>query len=89
MEARVPVVPYPDPQVVTQRPLPRSTAGIVLGVLDNQKPNATPLLDAIVAALPAPARIVRAQKSPPIPASEEALGSLARGVDMTIIASAD
>ena len=33
IEVRVPVVPYPDPQLVKPNPLPRRLEGITLGVL--------------------------------------------------------
>jgi hypothetical protein len=92
LEVRVPVVPFPDPIVQKQQPLPRSLDGIVLGVLDNQKPNASLLLDRIIARLGERSRLaklVRTQKSPPIPASEEAITTLSGGADMTLIASAD
>jgi hypothetical protein len=92
IEVRVPVVAYPDPKLVQPNPLPRSLAGLTLGVLDNQKPHATELLQAIVSGLSQPdppARVLRETKSPPIPASLQAIDSLAAGADMTIVGSAD
>jgi hypothetical protein len=92
VRVHVPIVEYPDPVEQRPNPLPRSLAGVTLGILDNQKPNSTLLIEAILGALPPserPARLVRAFKSPPIPAPEEALTTLSGGVDMTLIASAD
>lgn len=92
IEVRVPVVEYPDPQLVEPNPLPRSLGGLVLGVLDNQKPHATELLEAISAALgqpDPPRKVVRETKSPPIPASRWAIDSLAASADMTLVGSAD
>jgi hypothetical protein len=92
IEVRVPIVPYPDPVLQTPRPLPPSLDGITLGILDNQKPNATALLETIVEGLGKlgkPARILRQKKSPPIPAGQPAIATLSGGADMTIIGSAD
>lgn len=92
IEVRVPVVAYPDPQLVEPNPLPRSLGGRVLGLLDNQKPHASELLDAIATALSQPdppSEILRETKSPPIPASRWAIESLSAGADMTLVGSAD
>jgi hypothetical protein len=92
IEVRVPIVAYPDPQLVQPNPLPRSVAGLVLGLLDNQKPHASDLLQAIVAGLSQPdppSKVLRETKSPPIPASRWAIESLSAGADMTLVGSAD
>src|SRR5262249_21319375 len=92
MIVRIPIVSYPDPIVQAQRPLPAKLAGIKLGVLDNQKPNASALLDEIIAGLGRHgpfAKVLRERKSPPIPASQLAIETLSGGADMTIIGSAD
>jgi hypothetical protein len=92
IEVRIPTVGYPEVTAVPLQPLPRSLEGLTLGVIDNQKPNATPLLEAIVQGLSEhgrPKRVIRTQKSPPIPASEEVITTLSGGADMTIIGSAD
>jgi hypothetical protein len=93
MRVRVPTVRHPEPEPVSPNALPASLRGLKLGVLDNQKPNATELLDDIVAVLQAKfgpfAKIVRQRKSPPTPASVMALDTLSREVDVTIIGSGD
>jgi len=93
MRVRIPTVRHPEPKPVTRNPLPATLAGIRLGILDNQKPNATLLLDDIVKLLQAKhgpfAKIVRQRKSPPTPASQMALDTLSREVDVTIIGSGD
>lgn len=92
IEVRVPIVAYPDPQLVEPNALPRSLAGRVLGLLDNQKPHATELLQAIAGGLSAPvppSKVLRETKSPPIPASRWAIDSLSAGADMVLVGSAD
>jgi len=93
MRVRVPTVKHPEPKPQAQNPLPPTLRGLRLGVLDNQKPNATELLDDIVAVLQQKygpfAKIVRQRKSPPTPASVMALDTLSREVDVTIIGSGD
>jgi hypothetical protein len=92
MKLRVPIVPYPRPEVLEPRPLPARLRGVVLGLLNNQKPNATELLAAILGRLEhvaPPARVVRGIKSQPIPAPTDVITTLAGGADMTLIASAD
>ncbi len=93
MRVRIPTVRHPEVQPQAQNPLPRSLSGVTLGILDNQKPNATLLLADIVSELERRhgkfKRVVRQTKSPPTPASVMALDTLAREVDVTIIASGD
>ncbi len=93
MRVRIPTVKHLEPTPQARNPLPPKLAGIRLGILDNQKPNATLLLNDIVAILEERhgpfAKIVRQRKSPPTPASTMALDTLAREVDVTIIASGD
>ena len=93
MRVRIPTVRHPEPEPVTQKPLPKTLSGIVLGVLDNQKPNATDLLNDIVSFLQERhgpfKKIIKQRKSPPTPASPMALDTLSREVDVTIIGSGD
>ena len=93
MQVRIPTVRHPDPKPQAQNALPATLAGIRLGILDNQKPNATLLLADIVSILEERhgpfAKVVRQTKSPPTPASVMALDTLSREVDVTIIGSGD
>lgn len=93
MRVRIPTVRHPEPKPAVRSPLPASIGGIRLGILDNQKPNATDLLKDIVASLERRhgpfAKVVRQTKSPPTPASTMALDTLSREVDVTIIGSGD
>jgi hypothetical protein len=93
MRVRVPTVRHPEPAPAKQNALPTKLTGIALGVLDNQKPNATLLLEDIVHELERRhgkfAKVVRRTKSPPTPASQMALDTLSREVDVTIIGSGD
>ena len=93
MRVRVPTVRHPEPSPQAPNPLPSALAGVRLGILDNQKPNAPELLDDLIAVLQERhgpfAKILRQRKSPPTPASPMALDTLAREVDVTIIGSGD
>lgn len=91
MEIRVPIVSRPVVLPQPVRPFSRSLEGAVLGVLDNQKQNSTRLVEAVIARLTVTASlkgVLRAQKSPPLPAPDIAFERLS-SADVVLVASAD
>ena len=87
----IPVAYYPTAARQSRQPLPNSLKGVRLGVLNNQKPNATELLESIVSKLQelTGSSVEYRTKSPPSPAAPGAIDYLSQETDMVIIGSGD
>ena len=86
-----PSVRFPESTPIALAPLP-ALGGLRLGVLNNQKPNATELLDSIAAELRAAGEIASVRvrtKSPPAPAAPDAIAELTEVSQLAIIGTGD
>ena len=93
MLIHTPTVAYPQVDPMPTNALPRALSGLHLGILDNQKPNARPLLEGVVGGLRERDKVAGAtfaQKPPNLATSEEELARLAQAnVQLVVVASAD
>jgi hypothetical protein len=87
----IPVAEFPVAAKQDRQALPEKLQGVRLGILNNQKPNATELLEGIVARLqPMTESTVNVRtKSPPAPAAPADVDYLSQETDMVIIGSGD
>jgi hypothetical protein len=88
-----PTVDFVEVEPQPARPLPKKLGGLQIGVLNNQKPNAQPLLANVVEGLQRGYDVGKAQwnlKPPNLPTLEEELAALEKGpVQLILVASAD
>jgi hypothetical protein len=92
MQVRIPIAEFPQVEPLAPRALPRSFDGITIGILNNQKPNASALFEAIVAEIRRhgePSEFVYRTKSPPSPAATQDLDHLAHVADVVLVGSGD
>ena len=87
----IPVAEYPTKARQSRQSLPDTLQGVRLGVLNNQKPNATELLESIIGRLKKStgSEVQYRTKSPPSPAAPADIDYLSQETDMVIIGSGD
>jgi hypothetical protein len=92
LRVRVPVAEFPATEAIKPRPLPRTLDRATIGILNNQKPNATELFGAIEAELllrvQSPTFVYRT-KSPPSPAAVADIDYLVHVSDVVLVGSGD
>ena len=93
MLVHAPTVPFVEVEPQPAHALPSRLGGVTIGILNNQKPNAQPLLEHVVLGLQRGFDAGKAQwalKPPNLPTLEEELSALSKGpAQMIIVASAD
>jgi hypothetical protein len=92
LRVRIPVAEFPATETLAPRRLPRTLDRATIGILNNQKPNATELFSAIEAELrlrvQSPTFVYRT-KSPPSPAAAADIDHLVHVSDVVLVGSGD
>ena len=92
LRLRIPVAEFPSTEALAPQPLPRTLDGARIGILNNQKPNATELFSAIEAELRSRVQnptFVYRTKSPPSPAAVADIDYLVHVSDVVLVGSGD
>jgi hypothetical protein len=87
-----PEAEFPTTASIQPRRMPRTLDGATIGILNNQKPNATELFAAIEAELQRRAKaleVVYRTKSPPSPAAAGDIDHLVHVSDVVLVGSGD